>query len=139
MDRDAIEALAELMARHGLAELELETGGSRLRLRRFEGPAPAAASAPRPGEPASEAEPAEPPGEIVRAPMVGTFYRSPEPGAPPFVEVGDRVEVGQVLCIVEAMKLMNELESEVAGTVAAVLVEDGAPVQYGQPLFRVLP
>jgi acetyl-CoA carboxylase biotin carboxyl carrier protein len=77
--------------------------------------------------------------EIVKSPIVGTFYDAPAPGAPPFVRVGDRVEPGQVLCIIESMKLMNEIESEVAGTVVAKLVENGKPVEYGQALFAVLP
>lgn len=77
--------------------------------------------------------------EIVKSPIVGTFFDAPAPGAPPFVRVGDRVEPGQVLCIIESMKLMNEIESEVAGTVVAKLVENGKPVEYGQALFAVLP
>jgi acetyl-CoA carboxylase biotin carboxyl carrier protein len=77
--------------------------------------------------------------EIVKSPIVGTFYDAPAPGAAPFVRLGDRVEPGQVLCIIESMKLMNEIESEVAGTVAAKLVENGRPVEYGEALFAILP
>ena len=76
-------------------------------------------------------------GDIVKSPMVGTFYRSPEPTAPPFASPGDRIQKGQVLCIIEAMKLMNEIESEVSGVIAEVLVENGQAVQFGQPMFRI--
>ena len=75
----------------------------------------------------------------MKSPIVGTFYESPAPGAPSFVQIGDQVEVGQVLCIVEAMKLMNEIESEAAGTVVAVLAENGQPVEFGEPLFQIRP
>ena len=78
-------------------------------------------------------------GTLVKSPIVGTFYRSPDPNSPPFVSVGDRVKVGQVLCIIEAMKLMNEIEAEVAGEVVKVHHENGQPVQYGEPLFTVRP
>jgi acetyl-CoA carboxylase biotin carboxyl carrier protein len=144
MDLDRIEALARLMRENGLAELELEEGGARLALRLAgvvapaPAPAPAAAaSAPAPATPAVAAAPAEA-GALVKAPMVGTFYRSAKPGAPPFVDVGDKVRKGQVLCILEAMKLMNEIESDAEGTVAAILVDNGRPVQFGQPLFRIV-
>ena len=144
MDLDRIEALARLMRENGLAELELEVGGARLALRLAgvvapaPAPAPAAAaSAPAPATPAVAAAPAEA-GALVKAPMVGTFYRSAKPGAPPFVDVGDKVRKGQVLCILEAMKLMNEIESDAEGTVAAILVDNGRPVQFGQPLFRIV-
>jgi acetyl-CoA carboxylase biotin carboxyl carrier protein len=80
-----------------------------------------------------------PGGTLVKSPIVGTFYRSPDPNAPPFVSVGDRVKVGQVLCIVEAMKLMNEIEAEIAGEILKIHPENGQPVQYGDPLFTVLP
>jgi len=90
-------------------------------------PAPAAAPAPPP----------EPKGHALKSPMVGTFYRAPSPGAPSFVEVGQTVSKGQTLCIIEAMKLLNEIESDVAGTVKAILVENGQPVEYGQPLFLI--
>jgi acetyl-CoA carboxylase biotin carboxyl carrier protein len=94
--------------------------------------APAAAPAPAPAE--------EEPGlATVKSPIVGTFYRAPDPGSPPFVNVGDRVRVGQVLCIIEAMKLMNEIEAEVAGEIVKVHHESGQPVQYGEPLFAIRP
>jgi acetyl-CoA carboxylase biotin carboxyl carrier protein len=86
---------------------------------------------------AAPAPPPEPKGHQLKSPMVGTFYRAPSPGAPPFVEVGQAVTKGQTLCIIEAMKLLNEIESDVSGTVKAVLVENGQPVEYGQPLFTI--
>jgi acetyl-CoA carboxylase biotin carboxyl carrier protein len=90
---------------------------------------------------AAAAEPAEPAlaGTVVKSPIVGTFYRSPDPNSAPFVSVGDRIKVGQVLCIIEAMKLMNEIEAELAGEVLKIHVENGQPVQYGDPLFTVKP
>jgi acetyl-CoA carboxylase biotin carboxyl carrier protein len=87
--------------------------------------------------PAAEGKPAEPAGHQLKSPMVGTFYRAPSPGAPSFVEVGQSVTKGQTLCIIEAMKLLNEIESDVAGTIKAILVENGQPVEYGQPLFVI--
>jgi acetyl-CoA carboxylase biotin carboxyl carrier protein len=87
--------------------------------------------------PAAAPTPAEPAGHTLKSPMVGTFYRSPSPGAPSFVEVGQTVSKGQTLCIIEAMKLLNEIESDAAGTVKAILVENGQPVEYGQPLFLI--
>lgn len=103
---------------------------------------PAAAPLPAGATPGSETASApatEPSGHIVKSPMVGTFYRAPAPEAPPYVEVGSRVTKGMTLCILEAMKLMNELESDVAGIVREILVENGEPVEYGQVLFRVDP
>jgi acetyl-CoA carboxylase biotin carboxyl carrier protein len=97
-------------------------------------PAPAAPAAPK-AEPKAEAKP----GVMVSSPFVGTFYRAPSPDAPPFVEVGAKVKKGQTLCIVEAMKLMNEIESEVDGTVAEILVQNATPVEFGEQLFRIVP
>src|SRR5690606_30015182 len=97
------------------------------------GPAPAAA-APAPAAPAA---PAAPQGHVVKAPMVGTFYRAPNPGASPFVEVGQSVKEGEPLCIIEAMKLLNEIEADKAGVIKEILVENGEPVEYGQPLFVI--
>jgi acetyl-CoA carboxylase biotin carboxyl carrier protein len=97
------------------------------------GPAQAASG---PSAPAAAAAP-EPQGHALKSPMVGTFYRAPSPGAPSFVEVGQSVSKGQTLCIIEAMKLLNEIESDMAGTVKAILVENGQPVEYGQPLFLI--
>jgi acetyl-CoA carboxylase biotin carboxyl carrier protein len=96
-------------------------------------PVPAAAAAPK-----AEAKPADKPGVLVTSPFVGTFYRSPSPDSPPFVEVGAKVKKGQTLCIVEAMKLMNEIESETDGTVAEILVQNASPVEFGEPLFRIV-
>ena len=143
-----------------VAELTLEHGDFRLCLKKqggvvaplmaaaqapapAHGPAPAAAvAAPLPTAPQPEAAPPAPAATrvlTINAPMVGTFYRSPSPEAPPFVDVGDHVKPGQTVCIVEAMKLMNEIESEVSGKVLRVLVENGQPVEYGQPLIELEP
>src|SRR5258708_40310300 len=100
--------------------------------------APAAASGPSAAAaPAAPAPPAEPKGHQLKSPMVGTFYRAPSPGAPPFIEAGQSVIKGQTLCIIEAMKLLKEIESDASGTVKAILVENGQPVEYGQPLFTI--
>ncbi len=105
-------------------------------------PAPAAQqpAAPQPAaaEPPEEAGEEPLSGHVVRSPMVGTFYRSPSPGAPAFVEVGQKVNVGDVLCIVEAMKMMNQIEADKAGTVGAILVEDGEPVEFDQPMITIV-
>ena len=139
------EELATLAARHGLAEIEVEQGGLRIRIVREYPPAGAApradsgppAAAPVPQPSASEGE--APHLVRIEAPMVGTFYRAPNPDAAPFVAEGDTVKEGQVLCIIEAMKLMNEIESKVAGRIVKVLVENRQPVEYGQALFLVDP
>jgi acetyl-CoA carboxylase biotin carboxyl carrier protein len=102
-------------------------------------PAPLAHVAPAPAAAKAEAKPADKPGVLVNSPFVGTFYRSPSPDSPPFVEVGAKVKKGQTLCIVEAMKLMNEIESEVDGAVAEILVQNATPVEFGEPLFRIVP
>jgi acetyl-CoA carboxylase biotin carboxyl carrier protein len=96
------------------------------------------AAAPAPA-PKAEAKPADKPGVLVTSPFVGTFYRAPSPEAPPFVDVGAKVKKGQTLCIVEAMKLMNEIESETDGTVAEILVQNATPVEFGEALFRIVP
>jgi acetyl-CoA carboxylase biotin carboxyl carrier protein len=146
-DRRHIEDLVELLRQHNLAELEVERGGVRIRVRRDSGLAPAPAvvweSAPA-GHDVAEASPvavpAPPPGMVtVTSPIVGTFYRSPSPDADPYVEEGDHVKKGQVLCIVEAMKLMNEIEAEMDGRVVKILAESAKPVEYGQPLFLIDP
>jgi len=150
MSNDEIRELIRLVVESGIAELELQRGEDRVRIRRtldpISTPAPVAASAPPTVEtpPSSVAQPAAPsapqPNEqIVKSPIVGTYYDAPKPGDPPFVKVGDTVEPGQVLCIIESMKLMNEIESEIAGTVAAKLVENGKPVEYGEALFSIRP
>uniref|UniRef100_A0A7C2GJX2 Biotin carboxyl carrier protein of acetyl-CoA carboxylase n=1 Tax=Thermus islandicus TaxID=540988 RepID=A0A7C2GJX2_9DEIN len=155
--RQILQALVE----HGVSELTLETPDYKLTVRRggevqmvavpqvvaapTPAPAPVAvpelapAPAPAPAPAAPSEEDACPGCVEVRAPIVGTFYRAPAPDAPPYVQEGDRVEKGQVLCIIEAMKLMNEIESEVSGIVRKVLVQNGEPVEYGQPLFLIQP
>ena len=134
--------LIELATEHGLVELEVEQGGLRIRIVR-EHPAGGAASAGAPAAAARAETPAteEHPANVVRmeAPMVGTFYRAPSPTAAPFVSEGDMVKEGQVLCIIEAMKLMNEIEWRVAGRVLKIVPENGQPVEYGQVLFVIEP
>ncbi len=137
--RPTVSELVELAVKHDLAELEVEQGGTRIRVVR-ERSAPAAA--PR-GDGAAAVPAAEAPLATnlvnIEAPMVGTFYRAPSPDAAPFVQEGDVVKDGQVLCIIEAMKLMNEIEAKVAGRVVRVLVENSQPVEFGQPLFLIDP
>ena len=158
MTIDEIRELVQLFNDSGVGELELERGGDRLRLRKAtpEGgvpvvaPAPVAvisvpaapltALAPEAPAPAPKQPPEPAPAQIlVKSPIVGTFYDASAPQAPPFVQVGDAVEPGQVLCIIESMKLMNEIEAEAAGTIVAKLVENGKPVEYGEPLFAIQP
>jgi len=139
--------VVELVARHGLAELEVEQHGIRVRVIReraipFGEPAiRTEAPVSRPAaQPADQTAPAIPPTLVtIEAPMVGTFYRASSPEAAPFVSEGDLVKEGQVLCIIEAMKLMNEIESKVSGRIVKVLVENTQPVEYGHPLFLVDP
>ena len=142
----SIDQVVELAVRHNLAELEVEAAGTRIRIVREHAPvasgsrveaAPAIAAA----LPQSAPESVESTAHLltVEAPMVGTFYRAPKPDAPPFVAEGDVVKEGQVICIVEAMKLMNEIESKVGGRIAKILVENGQAVEYGQPLFLIDP
>jgi len=143
--------LAEIVTDHNLSELILDTKEITLTVRRGglvvqspaampASPAAAFAHAPAPAPAAPAAAPAVPDDKahIVTSPFVGTFYRKPNPDSPNYVSVHDKVDKGQVLCIVEAMKLMNEIEADVAGTIAAILVDDGAPVEYGQPLFKIV-
>ena len=158
VDLSEVERLLEFMAQHGLEEFEYAQGGLHIRLKKTPtyAVAPLAIRAPEivvagnaaPGGPASHTEaPTEAGGEagrsedvhIVKSPIVGTFYDAPSPGAEPFVKVGDQVAVGQVLCIIEAMKLMNEIESDVAGEVARIYVTNGQPVEYGESLFAIRP
>jgi acetyl-CoA carboxylase biotin carboxyl carrier protein len=136
-DKDLIRELADLLGETGLSEIEIEHEGKRIRVARtVTVSAPLAADAPR-----TTREPAERGGKddhhhpgTVHSPMVGTAYRSPEPGAPPFIEVGTRVTAGQTILIIEAMKTMNHIPAPHAGTVLAVLVDDGQPVEYAEPL-----
>jgi acetyl-CoA carboxylase biotin carboxyl carrier protein len=136
--------LAAVLAELGLSEVEIESGDVRVRVQRASvAAAPAApASAAPAGAPAERPLVADVPAPTLvtlEAPMVGTFYRAPSPAVDPFVAEGDVVKEGQVLCIIEAMKLMNEIESKVAGRVARILIENGQPVEYGQPLFLIDP
>ena len=161
MDFSDIERILELVRQHDLAEFELERDGLKLRVRKASAapifptapmiagmPAVHVPLTPPPGPPAAAAEapsggPAgEPPDDevnlaVVKSPIVGTFYRSPEPGAPSFVDIGQRVKKDQVLCIIEAMKLMNEITSEYDGELISAYVENGKPVQYGERLFAI--
>jgi acetyl-CoA carboxylase biotin carboxyl carrier protein len=149
MDLRKLKKLIDLVQESGIAELEITEGEEKVKIVKggtVGAAAPAgmmmapiaaeqraAPAAPAPA--AADAEPAAPEGHVVKAPMVGTFYRSPSPDAKPFVEVGQAVKEGDTICIIEAMKLMNEIEADASGTVKAILVENGQPVEYGQPLF----
>jgi len=141
----SVQEILELAVRHDLAELEVEAAGVRIRIVRRHAPAaapPRVEAAPHRSAHEVAAAPAEPvPSNLVtiEAPMVGTFYRAPAPTSAPFVNEGDVVKDGQTLCIIEAMKLMNEIEAKAAGRIAKILVENGQPVEYGQPLFLVEP
>ncbi|MDQ2963831.1 MAG: acetyl-CoA carboxylase biotin carboxyl carrier protein [Pseudomonadota bacterium] len=148
MDLRKLKTLIELVESSGIAELEISEGEERVRITRSLPPvtspataqgaqsgAPAAAlESPQPTAPGAAAAQAESEGHVVKSPMVGTFYRSASPGAKPFVEIGDEVQAGDPLCIIEAMKLMNEIEADQAGVVKAILIENGQPVEYGQAL-----
>ena len=151
MDIRKIKKLIELLEESGLAELEISEGEESVRIARFTQGAPPAPQALQVAMPAAAPGTAAPAGtpvaatplpatrdeNLVTAPMVGTFYATSAPGAKPFVEVGQEVRVGQVLCIIEAMKMMNQIESERAGKVVAVLAKNGEPVEFGQPLFAI--
>ena len=149
MDLRKLKTLIELVESSGIAELEIEEGEERVRITRAVAPTPRRPSCFRPALPAvrpaplprprrrRRRPPPKPEGHQVKSPMVGTFYRAASPGAKPFVEVGDSVQVGDTLCIIEAMKLMNEIESDKAGVVKQVLVENGQPVEFGQPLVVI--
>ena len=148
MDIRKIKKLIELLEESGLAEIEITEGEESVRIARVMHSAPvvtqyaaapvaAPAAAPAPAAQAAAAAPAARDEKLVTAPMVGTFYASPAPGAKSFVEIGEEVRVGQVLCIIEAMKMMNQIESERAGKVVAVLAKNGEPVEFGQPLFAI--
>jgi acetyl-CoA carboxylase biotin carboxyl carrier protein len=158
VNMEELRELIGLLRENGLAELELENEGFRVRLRRESAsepqshaaaPAPAPAPAPAAPTPASPAAPAHPGTQattaasqdqdlhIIPSPIVGTFYRSPSPAADPFVKIGSNVEPESVVCIIEAMKLMNEIQAEATGEVVKIYVENGQPVEYGQPLFGI--
>jgi acetyl-CoA carboxylase biotin carboxyl carrier protein len=138
--------LAGVLGELGLSEVEIESGDVRVRVQRTpapvaaaQSPAPAAPPSGTPAEHALVADVVSPALVTLEAPMVGTFYRAPSPTADPFVNEGDVVKENQVLCIIEAMKLMNEIESKVSGRIARILVENGQAVEYGQPLFLIDP
>lgn len=154
MDLRKLKTLIDLVAESDIAELEVTEGESKVRIVKSSGapqnqlvmmPQPAAhhmAAAPAApqaaGTPvAAPAAAAEPEGHVVKSPMVGTFYRASAPGNPPFVEVGSTVKEGDTLCIIEAMKLLNEIDADVSGVIKQVLVENGQPVEFGQPLFVI--
>jgi acetyl-CoA carboxylase biotin carboxyl carrier protein len=148
MDLRKLKKLIDLVQESGIAELEITEGEEKVRINRAGAsvqnavmavPQAVAAAAPAAPVAAVAAEPAAtvPEGHVVKSPMVGTFYRSPSPGAKHFVEVGQSVAAGDTLCIIEAMKLLNEIEADVGGAIKAVLVENGQPVEYGQPLFII--
>jgi acetyl-CoA carboxylase biotin carboxyl carrier protein len=157
MSNDEIRELVQLVIESGVAEIEVQRGENRVRIRRTVGTRQevsftpsmmGSTSSPMPettpqavsSAPQSGATPATTGNEtIVKSPIVGTYYDSPKPGDPPFVKVGDVVEPGQVLCIIESMKLMNEIEAEIAGTVVAKLMENGRAVEYGEALFAIRP
>lgn len=149
MDLRKLKTLIDLVADSGIAELEITEGEGKVRIVKFSqavqpvayvpeatpvhSAAPVAAAVPT----VAEAAPKAPQGHLVKAPMVGTFYRAPNPGAAPFVEVGQSVKEGEPLCIIEAMKLLNEIEADKSGVIKEILVENGEPVEYGQPLFVI--
>jgi acetyl-CoA carboxylase biotin carboxyl carrier protein len=160
MNQKELKELIEFLIEKDIAEFELERGDVKVKIKRAAEPpplpdsryfavhpapppvlptAPVPAAAPLTTEPAAAPVVPEEQLQPVRSPIVGTFYEAPSPGAPPFVKVGDPVEVGQVLCIVEAMKLMNEIECDVAGEIVKKLVTNGQPIEYGQELFLIRP
>ena len=165
VDLDQLERLFSFMSEHGLEEFEYAHGDLRIRLKKASSqpqataplpappvaqaavsqpaPAPAPPSAPQPPAPAAAAVPSPAPAaadeHIIKSPIVGTFYAGPSPDAGPFVRAGDVVDAGQTVCIIEAMKLMNEIEADVAGEIVRVLVENAQPVEYGEPLFALRP
>jgi acetyl-CoA carboxylase biotin carboxyl carrier protein len=143
LDPRELKRLTVLMEESGLVELEIESGGEKVRLvrGRVGEPASVAASAPSTSPPRAARREAETENgaRAITSPMVGTFHRAATPDAPAFVEVGDVVERGQTLCVIEAMKMMNEIEAEFRGRVGKIVVENGRPVEYGEPLFLIEP
>jgi len=140
MDLRKLKKLSDLVQESGIAELEITEGEERVRIARGGQVSIAPAVAPAPTAAGLPAAAADVPGEArhtLNAPMVGTFYRASAPDAKPFVEVGQQVKEGEPVCIIEAMKLMNEIEADASGTVVEILVENGQPVEYGQPLFVI--
>ena len=145
VDLGQLERLLSFMSEHGLEEFEYAHGDLRIRLKKAITPAsaPPQRALPESATPVPPvAEPAPKPAEeqhLIKSPIVGTYYAGPNPEAGPFVRVGDMVEAGQTVCIIEAMKLMNEIEADISGQVTRVLVENGQPVEYGEPLFALRP
>jgi acetyl-CoA carboxylase biotin carboxyl carrier protein len=164
LDLKELKEILQILEEKEITEFELEEEGMKLRIRKagpgssnhsaplavipaIPAPIQVAAPAPSPALRAPDAAPSAPPAApeaaagltVVKSPIVGTFYRTPDPNSAPFVSVGDRIRVGQVLCIIEAMKLMNEIEAEVAGEIVKIHHESGEPVQYGEPLFTIRP
>jgi acetyl-CoA carboxylase biotin carboxyl carrier protein len=158
VDLGQVKRVLDFMASHNLEEFEYSYGGLHIRLKRSiagrgsvpvhipleipeETPAPSSSGAATAAVPQSAAKPAPPKEElhVIKSPIVGTFYISPSPDTPPFVKVGDSIQSGQVVCIVEAMKLMNEIEADMGGEIVGVLAENGQPVEYGQSLFALRP
>ncbi len=151
MDLRKLKTLIDLVQQSGIAELEITEGEERVRISRFgapgaAAPAPQGMAVPVTAAPVTEAAgitaeadvaPTEPEGHVLKSPMVGTFYRSSGPGAKPFIEIGQAVKSGETVCIIEAMKLLNEIEADIDGVIKAILVENGQPVEYGQPLFLI--
>ncbi len=148
MDLRKLKKLIDLVEASGIAELEITEGEEKVRIAKsiagtpmmmahspqmMHAPAPAAVAAPA----AVPAEDAVPEGHVVRSPMVGTFYRAPAPGSKNFAEVGQNVNAGDTICLIEAMKLLNEIEADQGGVIKAILVENGQPVEYGEPLFVI--
>ena len=142
MDLRKLKKLIDLVQESGISELEVTEGEEKVKIVKSGGSGvvqatPAAAHAPAPTPAAPVVPAAEIPGHVVKSPMVGTFYRSPAPGSKPFVELGDTVKSGDTICIIEAMKLLNEIECDKDGIVKAILVENGQPVEYGEPLVII--
>ncbi len=149
MDIRKVKKLIELLEESGIAEIEITEGEEAVRITRYPAPgvaaaapqvimpavSPAAVTPPPPAKAAADIPP--PSGQTVTAPMVGTFYGSPAQGAKPFVEIGSEVKLGDTLCIIEAMKMMNQIEAEIEGRVVSVLVENGEPVEFDQPLYII--
>jgi len=151
MDLRKLKTLIDLVQNSGISELEISEGEEKIRIAKHltaapattvvsmpaMHPAPAAAPVAPAAAPAAAAAPAEANGHVIKAPMVGTFYRASSPDAAPFVEVGQSVKAGDTLCVIEAMKLMNEIEADVSGVIKAIQVENGQAVEYGQPMFVI--
>ncbi|MFT5320136.1 MAG: acetyl-CoA carboxylase biotin carboxyl carrier protein [Pseudohongiellaceae bacterium] len=149
MDIRKVKKLIELLESSDVAEIEIKEGEESVRISRnspqtmpapqyIQAPAPAVAAAPASETPAPESTAVQHKGDVIKSPMVGTYYRSPSPTSPAFIEVGKQVKVGDVICIIEAMKMMNQIEADKAGTVEAILVEDGEPVEFDQALVSIV-